>query len=50
MEETADGVTTSYNTNNYTQKNSNTYIAPAGTSITLSSVYDNPNDSCDTFQ
>jgi hypothetical protein len=29
MEETADGVTTSYNTNNYTQMSSNTYIAPA---------------------
>ena len=49
MEENVDGTTTSYNTNNYTQKSAPTYIALSGTSITLASVYDNPSSSCDTF-
>lgn len=49
MEENANGTTTSYNTGNYTQKSTYTYIAPSGTSLTLASVYTHPNSSCDTF-
>ena len=49
MEENTTGTTASYNTNNYAQKSTWTYIAPSGTSITLASVYTNPSSSCDTF-
>ena len=49
MEEKVNGTTTAYNTNNYTQNSAPTYIAQSGTTLTLASIYTNPNSSCDTF-
>ena len=49
MEENANGTKSNYNTNNYTQKSVNTYIAPNGTTLVLDDIYTNPTSGCDTF-
>ena len=49
MEEKAETATTPYNTNNYTQKSSTTYIAPNGTTIKYSNIGTNPSNDCDAF-
>ena len=49
IEENADGITTSYDNNNYTAKSIATYTAWGWISTTPAEIYENPNSSCDTL-
>ena len=48
MEEDVDGTTTAYNTRNYRQRSTHTYLAPSGTTINYENIWSNP-DLCDIF-
>ena len=46
---TVTGTQTTYTTANYTQSSNTTYIAPSGTTLTMSSIYTTPNSTYATY-